>query len=133
VKNGVKQIIEQRIAWPPNLPKFLELASGIDTDEVYDHMIKRGKPRNQVEVKVWSDCAFNCRSIAEDKSRALFKKVYMRWHERSERGEMPPEGQKALPKVRADKDSDHMVEDRIRSNKPKTKLEQRIDALRNKK
>ena len=132
MKNGVKQIVEQRIAWPPNLPKFLELASGVDTDEVYEHMIKRGKPRNQIEVKVWSDCAFNCRSIAEDKSRALFKKVYMRWHEKNERGEMPPEGQKALPKISADKQTDRMIEERMRSDKPKTKLEKRLDALRSK-
>ncbi len=133
MKNGVKQIVEQRITWPPNLPKFLELANGVDSEEVYDHLISRGKPRNAVEIKVWGDCAFKCRSIAEDKSRALFKKVYLKWYERNQRGEMPPEGQKALPKISADKNSDHMIEERMRSNKPKTKLELRVEALRNKK
>ena len=133
VKNGIKQIIDKRIAWPPNLPKFLDLASGVDTDEAYEHMIKRGKPRNHIEVKVWSDCAFNCRSIAEDKSRSLFKKVYMRWHERNERGEMPPEGQKSLTEHSADKSTDRMVEERMRSNSPKTDLEKRLDNMRGKK
>ena len=130
VKNGIKQIIDKRIAWPPNLTKFLDLASGVDTDEAYDHLIKRGKPRNAIEIKVWGDCAFNCRSIAEDRSRALFKKVYMKWYEINQRGEIPDPEQKALPKVCADKKTDFMVEERMRSDKPKTELEKRIERMR---
>ena len=133
MKNGIKQIIDKRITWPPNLPKFLELAGGVDTDEAFDHMIKRGKPRDDVEAKVWSDCAFECRTrLTEEKARAKFKQVYIKWHERKQNGQMPNSDIKALPKIRADKDSDHMVEERMRSGKPKTDLEKRIDNLRGK-
>lgn len=133
VKNGIKQIIDKRIAWPPNLPKFLELAGGVDTDEAFDHMINRGSPRNEVEKKVWGKCAFQCRTrLAEDKARALFKKTYIEWHERNERGEMPIEGQKFLPSQSANKKSDHMVEERMRSNAPKQDLVKRFDKIRSK-
>ena len=114
VKDGIKQIIDKRIAWPPNLTKFLDLASGVDTDEAYDHLIKRGKPRNAIEIKVWGDCAFNCRSISEDKSRALFKKVYTKWYEIDQRGEMPDINQVCLPKNSSTKKIDHIIEERMR-------------------
>lgn len=125
MENGISQIAQVKIglvharkdARPffPSVGEFIEWCKGaIDTDEAYDHLISRGKPRNPVEVKVWSDCAFNCRSIAEDKSRALFKKTYIKWHERNERGEMPIAGQKALPKHSAGKQSDHAISERIR-------------------
>lgn len=130
MKNGIKQIVDKRIAWPPNLPKFLELAGGLDTDEAFDRMIAHKKPRDDVEHKVWSECAFECRTrLAEDKARAKFKKVYIKWHERKQRGEMPNPNQKALPRVSVDRPTDRLVEERMRSNKPKTDLEKRIDAL----
>jgi len=131
VKNGVKQIIEQRIAWPPNLAKFLDLASGVDIEAAFDRFIKREKPLNAVEAKTRNDCGHACRNqLPEDKARARFKNVYMKWQKRFDEGKMPLEGQKALPKIRTDKDSDHMVEERMRSNKPKTELEQRIEKMR---
>ena len=133
MKNGIKQIIDKRIAWPPNLPKFLELAGGVDTDAAFDRFINREEPVNIVEIKTRNECGHVCRTqLPEDKARARFKNVYLKWQKRKNDGCIPPDDQKALPKVRADKDSDHMIEERMRSKKPKTKLELRIEALRGK-
>ncbi len=133
VKNGIKQIIDKRVAWPPNLAKFLDLASGIDTDAAFDRFIRREEPLDDVEAKTRSDCGFACRTqLSEDKARAKFKKVYTMWHERKQRGEMPDPNQKAITQNRQTKDTDHMVEERMRSNKPKTELEKRIEALMSK-
>ena len=115
MKNGVVEVIKQRVSWPPNLPKFLDLASGVDTDEAFDRMIRHGKTKSDVEIKVWAECAFQCRTrLSEDKARALFKKTYLKWRERSDSGQMPPMGQKALPANSANKKSDHDINERIR-------------------
>lgn len=133
VKNGIKQIIDKRVAWTPNLAKFLDLASGIDTDAAFDRFIRREDPLDDVEAKTRSDCGFACRTqLSEGKARAKFKKVYTMWYERKQRGEMPDPSQKAITQNRQTKDTDHMVEERMRSNKPKTELEKRIEALRGK-
>ena len=144
MENGITQIAQVKVglvharkdARPffPSVGEFIQWCKGvIDTDEPFERMIKRLKPRNDIEVKVWADCAFECRTrLPEDKARALFKKHYIKWHERKQRGEMPDPNQKAITQNRQTKDTDHMVEERMRSNKPKTKLEQRIEALRGK-
>lgn len=133
VENGVKRLLDKRIAWPPNLPKFLELAGGIDTDAAFDRFINREDPLNDVEAKTRGECGHACRAqLSEDKARSKFKNTYLRWQKRKDDGCMPDSEQKALPSQSADKKSDHMVEERMRSNKPKTELEKRIDALRSK-
>lgn len=133
MKNGIKQIIEQRIAWPPNLPRFLDLAGGLDTDAAFDRFIRREPPADEIERLTRGDCGYACRSqLSEDKARARFKSVYLKWHGRSQRGELPDREQKALPKMSTTKTTDHMVEERIRSNKPKTELELRLEAIANK-
>lgn len=133
VKNGIVQIITKRVSWPPNLPKFLELASGIDTDAAFERMISRKPPLDDVEKMTRDECAFACRTqLSADKARALFAKVYAKWHERSLKGEMPDQSVKALPQNSATKPTDHMVEERIRSGK-KTPLEIRLEAIRIKK
>ena len=130
MKNGIKQIIEKRISWPPNLPKFLDLASGIDTDAAFDRMIKNKPPIDDVEKYARQECGYACRTqLAEDKARSKFKSCYMKWHERNQRGEMPKPSQLAIGRVSTTKKTDHMVEERMRSNKPKTELELRIEAL----
>lgn len=53
----------------------------------------------------------------------------MKWHERNQRGEIPKPSQLAIGRVSTTKKTDHMVEERMRSNKPKTELELRIEAL----
>lgn len=76
VKTAVAEIINQAITWPPNLPKFIELCQGpqIDTDEAFNRMVSK-KPCNGIaEFETRQECSYRCRRLAEDKSRALFKK-----------------------------------------------------------
>ena len=69
----------------------------------------------------------------KEKARAKFKQVYIKWHERKQNGQMPNSDIKALPKIRADKDSDHMVEERMRKRQTKNRFRgKRIDNLRGK-
>ena len=133
VKTGIKVIIDTRVSWPPNLVKFLELASGINTDDAFDRFIDRQDALNDIEKKTRHECGYACRNqLPADKAKALFKKVYLKWHERFKSGVDISTQHKALPKHSAGKKTDHMVEARLRDNKPKTELEIRMDAIRSK-
>ena len=127
------EIVKQRIAWPPNLPKFIELAQGVDTDGAFDRFINREPALSDVELKTRNECGHACRNLLpEDKARARFKNVYLKWQKRKDEGKMPDTNQKALPKHSADKLCDRLVQERMRSDKPKTDLEIRIEKLRSK-
>ena len=110
VKTGIKVIIDTRVSWPPNLVKFLELASGINTDDAFDRFIDRQDALNDIEKKTRHECGY----------------------ERFKSGVDISTQHKALPKHSAGKKTDHMVEARLRDNKPKTELEIRMDAIRSK-
>lgn len=126
----MSQMIERRLSWPPNLPTFLDLATGLDTEAAFDRFIRNEPPANEVERLTRGECGFACRTqLPEDKARARFKSVYKKWHERNQRGEMPKRDVLAIPEHTATKPTDFMVEERMRSNKPKTALELRIEAL----
>lgn len=144
VENGITKVNQVKIglvearkdARPffPSVGEFIEWCKGkIDADAAFDRMIRQEPSLDEVERRTRGDCAFACRTqLPEGKARELFKKVYIRWYEINEAGQMPDPDIKALPKNSATKPTDHMVEERIRSGK-KTPLEIRLEAIRIKK
>lgn len=89
MKNGIRQIIEKRIAWPPNLPKYLELAGGVDTDAAFDRCISQRQAVDEVERRTNGEVGYQCRTqLPADKARKLYKDTYMKWLSRFEAGEL---------------------------------------------
>ena len=133
VKAGVGKVVSECIAWPPNLAQFVGLCQNIDTREAFDRFIRHDDPLCQVERKTRQECGSACRTqLTEPDARELFRKTYIKWLSAQDSGKFSNDSTKALPRNLATKPIDHMVQERIRSNKPKTKLEKRMDALRNK-
>lgn len=131
VTNGIKQMIEQRIEWPPNLPKFMEIAMGIDTDAAYDRFMSHKPALGDVEKKTRSDCGTECRGkLSEDAGRAKFRKTYLKWQKAQDNDQWPARQLYAPSKLSMVKSSDRMIEERMFSDKAKTRLEIRIDRMR---
>ena len=64
----------------PSVGQFINWCDGpqIDTDEAFNRMLN-GKPSNGIaEYETRQECSYRCRRLAEDKARALFKKVLTR-------------------------------------------------------
>ena len=144
MENGINQVAQVKIglvharkdARPffPSVGEFIEWCNGaIDIDAAFYRFINREDALNDVEARTRTECGYACRNqLSEVKALARFRNTYLRWQKRKDDGCMPDPDIKALPKHSPNKLSDHMVEERIRSDKPKTPLELRIDALRKK-
>lgn len=71
MKKGVAEVIKQRITWPPNLPKFIELCDGVeDARESFDRFISRKPPKDHAEYLARGKVGFECRTRLEA-SKAL--------------------------------------------------------------
>lgn len=126
MENGIGQVAQVKIglvharkdARPffPSVGEFIEWCKGaINTDEAFDRFINREPALSDVELKTRNECGHACRNqLPEDKARARFKNVYLKWQKRKDEGKMPIQGQKALPKNIATKKTDHLIEERMR-------------------
>ena len=89
IKHAVAKVVNDGVTWPPSLPKFVSLAYGIDTDEAFDRMIKQVKVDCPVEVATRRQCGYECRTqLPEQKARALFNSVYIKFHDKHKKGEL---------------------------------------------
>lgn len=72
----------------PTFAEFIAMANEIDTDDAYDRMLRKNPPKSLAEKRTRADCSYNCRRLAEDKSRALFKKTYEKYCKLEANGEL---------------------------------------------
>lgn len=104
--------------------------AGIDIDGAFNRMIKKEPPANIAEKVTRGEIGYNCRSLPDDKARALWAKQYRVNFQKMRDGKLAVEETKLLPEHVAAKETDTMRDNFKPTTAASARIMQRVNEIR---